>query len=65
MESSLYWDFTQRRLRFIDVSGPTIGPVFKGQAVQEDCGKDLDQRVNRNGRHCGLQRTRLRKVRCC
>ena len=38
MGSSFFWNVTQRRLVFIDVSGHTIGPVFKGQVVQEDCG---------------------------
>jgi hypothetical protein len=64
MGSSFFWDFTQRRLMFIDISGQTIGPVFKGQAVQEDCDKDLGQSVKRKGGDCSQQGTRLRKARC-
>jgi hypothetical protein len=36
MRSSLFWDVTQRRLIVADVSGQPIGPIFNGQAVQED-----------------------------
>jgi hypothetical protein len=35
MKSSPFGDVTQRRLVIIDVSGQLIGPVFKGQTVQE------------------------------
>ena len=49
MGSSFFWDVTQHRLTFIDVSGQIIGSVFKGQAVQEDCGKDLGQMLTGRG----------------
>jgi hypothetical protein len=29
MRSSLFWDATQRRLVVTDVSGQTIGPIYK------------------------------------
>ena len=35
MKYSLFWDVTQRRLVVIDVSGQSVGPIFKGQAVQD------------------------------
>jgi len=34
--SSLVLDVRQRRLVRTDVSGQHVGPIFKGQAVQED-----------------------------
>jgi len=34
-ESSLFSNLTQRRIRS-DVSGQTVGPIFKGQAGQDD-----------------------------
>jgi hypothetical protein len=33
--SSLFLDVTQRWMVVADVSGQTIGPIFKGQAVQD------------------------------
>ena len=41
---SLFWDVTQRRLVITDVSGQSLCPVFKGQAIHEeflDCFKDF------------------------
>jgi hypothetical protein len=35
MKPSLIWDVMQRRL-FTDVSGRPTGPIFKGQAVQDE-----------------------------
>jgi hypothetical protein len=34
--SSPIWDVTQRRLLLTDVSGRSINPIFKEQAVQEE-----------------------------
>jgi hypothetical protein len=34
-ELLLFWDVTQRIMVATDVSGHLIGPIFKGQAVQE------------------------------
>jgi hypothetical protein len=36
LRSSRFCDVTQRRLVVTDVSGQPIGPILKGQAVQED-----------------------------
>jgi hypothetical protein len=36
MRSSLFLEITQRKLVVTDVSGQGIGPIYKGQAVQED-----------------------------
>jgi len=33
MKSATFWDFTHRRMVITDVSGQSIRPVFKGQAV--------------------------------
>jgi hypothetical protein len=33
MTSSLFWDFTQRKLLVTDVSVQPIGPIFKGQDI--------------------------------
>jgi hypothetical protein len=35
MRLSLFWDVTQRKLVLTDVSEQPIGPIFKGQAVEE------------------------------
>ena len=37
MRSSFFWDIIQLRLLVTDVLGKPLGPIFKGQAVQEDC----------------------------
>jgi len=39
MRSSLFLDVRRRRLVHTDVAGQCVGPIFKGQAVQEglDC----------------------------
>ena len=34
LRSSLFWNVTQHRLVFTDVSGQPIGPIFKGQAIR-------------------------------
>jgi hypothetical protein len=37
MRSAIFWDITQRRVViFTDVSGQPLGPIFKGQEVQEE-----------------------------
>jgi hypothetical protein len=36
MRHSLFRDVTQRRLVVTDVSVQPIGPIFKGQAIQEE-----------------------------
>ena len=36
MKSLLFWEVTQRWLDVADVLGQLIGPIFKGQAVQEE-----------------------------
>ena len=36
VKSPLFWDVTQRRLIFNDVSRLPIVPIFRGQAVQEE-----------------------------
>jgi hypothetical protein len=35
MRSSLFWDITQHKLVVTNVLGQPVGPIFKGQAVQE------------------------------
>ena len=40
--SVLFWNFARRRLVvFTDVSGKRIGPLFSGQAVQEEATRFL------------------------
>ena len=41
LRSSLLWDVTQRRLVVTDVSVQPTDPIFKGQAVQEECWEHL------------------------
>ena len=36
LRPSLFWNVIRRTLVFSDVSGQNIGPIFKGQAVQEE-----------------------------
>jgi hypothetical protein len=42
-----FLDFTQRRMEVPDVSGQPIGPIFRGQAVQEKCREQLDTQLYR------------------
>jgi hypothetical protein len=44
---ALFWDFTQRGMVVTDVAGHPIGPVFKGQAVQEECPEHWGARCGR------------------
>jgi hypothetical protein len=48
---SLFWDGKQRKLVVTDVSGQPIGPIFKGQSVQEFCLtlENESDRLPRNG----------------
>ena len=49
MGPSLFRDVTRRRLVVTEVSGQPIGPIFKGQAVQEECREHLVRSYIGNG----------------
>jgi len=36
MRSAFFWEFTLHTLLVADVSGQPIGPIFKGQTVQQE-----------------------------
>jgi len=42
------WDITQRIFVYTDVSGQPIGPIFKGQEVQEESLDSLSRNVDKD-----------------
>jgi hypothetical protein len=55
MGSSLFWDVTQHRLTFTDVSRQLICPIFRDQTTPED-------RINRLCRNVGNYQSTLRNI---
>jgi hypothetical protein len=47
MRSGIFWDVTRQILVFSDVSGQSIGPILKNQAVQEDGNDRLSRNVTK------------------
>ena len=47
MKSALLWDFPQYKRVVTDVSSQPIGPIFEGQAVQEECREYLGMQLFR------------------
>ena len=63
MRSSLVLDVRQRRLVRTDVSGQHVGPIFKGQAVQEDLDcVTLEAGTDRLSRNVGTYQSTLPNI---
>jgi hypothetical protein len=60
MRSSLFWDVTQHKLVVTDVSGQPVGPVFRGQVVQEPDFLTIKNWTDRLSRNVGNYQSALR-----
>jgi hypothetical protein len=61
MRSSFFWDVTHRTLVVTVVSEQLIDPIFKGQAVQDDC-VTVEDGTDRLSRNFGNYQSRLRNI---
>jgi len=61
MRSSLFWDVTQRKLVFTNVSEQPMDPILKDQAAKDD-GSTLQDGTDRLSRNVGNYQHVLRNI---
>ena len=53
MSSELFWDITQLEWQFLtDVSGQPIGPIFKGQDIQDTLENETNKLSRKSIKNC-------------